>query len=274
MRTICDLCPHHCALEEGQTGLCYARQNQKGKIVPLAYGKLTSLALDPIEKKPFARYMAGHYILSAGSFGCNMKCPFCQNYEISYADSCSNRVISPEELVRLAVQEKSHDNIGLAFTYNEPFINYEYVMDCFKLAKQEDLQCVLVTNGMVSQKYLEELLPYVDAMNIDLKAFRPAIYRQKLQGDLACVKTNIALANKACHVEVTSLIVPGLNDSSADMEEEAKWLAGVDPAIPLHITRFFPRYHMSDKEPTDLDLIHSLVEIASKYLQYVYKGNC
>ncbi len=273
MKTTCDLCPHHCTLEEGQTGFCLGRANHNGKVVSLAYGKLTSLALDPIEKKPFARYLPGHMILSAGSFGCNMKCPFCQNYEISCADSCANREISPEELVDIAVQEKMHDNIGIAFTYNEPFINYEYVRDCFALAKQKDLKCVLVTNGMVSSNYLKELLPYVDAMNIDLKGFRPEIY-QKLQGDLECVKTNIALANPLCHVEVTSLIVPGLNDDPKDMEAEAKWLASIDPEMPLHITRFFPRYHMQDSEPTDIQLLDSLITIASKYLMHVYRGNC
>lgn len=273
MKATCDLCPHHCALEEGQTGLCFARVNQNGKIMPKAYGLLTSLAMDPIEKKPFARYMPGHMILSAGSFGCNMKCPFCQNYEISYADSCRNRKITPEELVALAVQEKVHDNIGIAFTYNEPFINYEYVRDCFQLAKQNDLKCILVTNGMVSQERLKELLPYVDAMNIDLKGFRPEIY-QKLQGDLTCVKANIALAAASCHVEVTSLIVPGLNDDSFDMEEEAKWLADIDSEITLHITRFFPRFHMEDQQPTSIALIDSLIKVASKYLVHVYRGNC
>ena len=273
MKITCDLCTHHCALEEGQTGFCLARINQNGKIFSKAYGLLTSLALDPIEKKPFVRYLPGHMILSAGSFGCNMKCPFCQNYEISYAASCENHSISPEELVSLAEQEKVHDNIGLAFTYNEPFVNYEYVRDCFQLAKEKDLKCILVTNGMVTKEYLKELLPYVDAMNIDLKGFRKDIY-EKLQGNLKCVKENIALANQTCHVEVTSLIVPGLNDDPHDMEAEAKWLAGIDPEITLHITRFFPRYHMRDKQPTDIALIDSLVEIASKYLAHVYRGNC
>ena len=273
MKVACELCPHHCSLEEGQTGLCLARMNQDGKIIPKAYGILTSLALDPIEKKPFANYMPGHMILSAGSFGCNMKCPFCQNYEISYADSCENREISPEELVSLAVQEKVHGNIGLAFTYNEPFINYEYVRDCFQLARKQDLKCILVTNGMVLQEQLKELLPYVDAMNIDLKGFRQEIY-DILHGDLECVKANIALADPCCHVEVTSLIVPGLNDDPHDMEEEAKWLAGVDPEITLHITRFFPRYHMADKQPTPIAVIDQLVETASNYLVHVYRGNC
>lgn len=273
MKVKCELCPHACSLEEGQTGFCLARINQNGTIVSKSYGQLTSLALDPIEKKPFARYMSGHMIVSAGSFGCNMKCPFCQNYEISYADSSWNQKVSPEKLVALAVQEKIHDNIGLAFTYNEPFINYEYVFDSFKLAKQQNLKCILVTNGMILPEPLKKLLPYVDAMNIDLKGFRPEIY-QKLQGDLECVKETIALSNPHCHVEVTSLIVPGLNDDPMDMEEEAKWLAGIDPELTLHITRFFPRYHMQDEDPTDLALIDSLVKIASKYLNHVYKGNC
>ena len=273
MKITCDLCPHLCTLKEGQTGFCLARANQNNRIMPLGYGKLTSLHLDPMEKKPFARYMPGHRILSVGSFGCNMKCPFCQNYRISCADSCENRDVSPEELVELAMQEKIHSNIGLAFTYNEPFINYEYIRDCFRLAKQKNLKCVIVTNGMVSQKYLKELLPYVDAMNIDLKGFRPEIY-QKLQGDLECVKANIALSNHSCHVEVTSLIVPGLNDDLNDMEEEAKWLAGIDSEITLHITRFFPCYQMQNNEPTKIALIHTLVAIASKYLAHVYSGNC
>lgn len=269
---ICPLCFHNCDLKEGQTGFCLARKCVDGKVIDLNYGKITSLALDPIEKKPFKRFYPGSYILSVGSYGCNLKCPFCQNSSISYDTGrevyCD---LSPEELVDIALKES--DNIGIAFTYNEPSVGYEYMYDTFKLAHKNKLKCVIVTNGTLSTPYLEKILPYVDAMNIDLKGFDQSCY-DKLQGNLEAVKESIALASKYTHVEVTSLIVPTINDSLEMMEEEAKWLASLDPEIVLHITRFFPAFKMTNQRPTSLDLINEMVGIAKKYLKYVCKGNC
>lgn len=275
MQVSCDLCPHRCRLAEGQTGFCRGRRNVGGRVVSLNYGKLTSLALDPIEKKPLARFHPGNFILSLGSFGCNLRCPFCQNHEISQGDEgIPTREMSPEELVQLAVA-LSHDevgNLGIAFTYNEPLISYEFVRDTAQKLRDAGLFTVLVTNGMIEEKPLLELLPLIDAMNIDLKAFRESFYRW-IGGDFSAVRRTIARAVAVCHVEVTTLVIPGRNDSPEDMEAEASWLASLDPGIPLHISRYFPRWQM-EEAATDVDRIHELCRIAERYLRYVYTGNC
>jgi len=274
MKVICPICPHACALEEGRTGLCRARKNIDGEVVSINYGKITSIGLDPIEKKPLARFLPGSQILSVGSFGCNLACPFCQNYSIACGDeSISVRVISPEELVNMAVSMIPQGNIGLAYTYNEPLIGYEYVMDCAKLVRKHNMKNVVVTNGFINPKPLEELLPYIDAMNIDLKGFTQEFYT-KLGGKLEPVKATIAAASKSCHVEVTSLIVPGENDSEEEMRALSGWLAGLDPNIPVHLSRFFPRHLYADRSPTPVETIHRLVSVAGEKLNYVYPGNC
>jgi len=270
----CTLCFHQCQLNEGQVGFCRARKNINGLMIPLNYGKITSLALDPIEKKPLHQFYPGSNILSIGSFGCNLRCAFCQNFEISMCDEVGvpSIFMSPAEVVKKAVELIEEGNIGIAYTYNEPLIAYEYVLDCARLAHEQSLKNVLVTNGSISEKPLSELLPYIDAMNIDLKGFTEAFYR-KLNGDLQTVKRFIELSYTECHVELTTLIIPGENDSEADMEAEAKWIAGLDPEIPLHITRFFPRYQWIDKEPTSKKVLYRLADIARKYLTNVYVGN-
>lgn len=271
---ICPLCPHRCELLEGQTGFCRARKNVRGKIVCENYGRVTSLALDPIEKKPLARFYPGSFILSVGSYGCNLNCPFCQNHEISMADaSAPTAYVPPEALVEKALALRPQGNIGLAFTYNEPLISYEYVRDCARLAHENALKTVLVTNGTIAREPLEALLPLIDAMNIDLKGFTEQFYRY-VGGNLETVKRTIVLSAAACHVEVTTLVIPGLNDSVGDMKREAAWLAAVDPSIPLHISRFFPRYHQTDRPPTPVETVFALRDAAEKNLQYVYSGNC
>ncbi len=271
---VCPVCPHHCRISEGAYGRCGARKNAEGKVVCASYGKVTALALDPIEKKPLAFFHPGSRILSVGSFGCNMSCPFCQNYEISRgreADFPQAYEILPEQLCRIALEECARGNIGAAFTYNEALTGYEYVRDAAKLVHEEGMRNVLVTNGMAELPVLEELLPYIDAMNIDLKGFRPEIYRQ-LGGDLETVKAFIVRAASACHVELTSLIVPGLNDDPEDMRRQAEWIAEISPEIPLHITRYFPRYKM--REPaTDISLMKTLKTVAEKSLRRVCLGN-
>lgn len=271
---ICDICPKSCDIAEGKTGFCGARECKDSKIVPKAYGFVTSLALDPIEKKPLYNFFPGSYILSVGSKGCNMRCAFCQNYSISMPDqNPDTRHIPPEELVEIAKDLAPKGNIGIAYTYNEPLTNYEYVLESSRLAKEAGLKNVLVTNGQINIEPLEKLLPYIDAANIDLKGFSDAYYRE-LNGDFETAKRTIAAADKACHVEATTLIVPGKNDSVKEIEEEAKWLAGVNPDIPLHITRFFPRYKMTELPATPVNKIYELKEAAGKYLNYVYAGNC
>ena len=275
MKALCELCFHHCALDEGQTGLCRARACQDGKIVSLNYGKLTSLALDPIEKKPLRRFHPGSLILSVGSFGCNMRCPFCQNHEISMAgDSGIPTVeVSPEQLAAQAAELVPHGNIGVAYTYNEPLIGYEYVRDCAALVHEQGMVNVLVTNGTVEEEPWRALLPLVDAANIDLKGFTPSWYR-RLGGDLETVKRSIVLAAERCHVEVTTLLIPGENDSEEEIRELARWLASISPEIPLHLSRFFPQYQMVDRLPTPVEQVYRLAEAARGYLSYVYTGNC
>lgn len=276
MSAVCRTCVHQCNLEPGQWGFCRARKNEGGVIVCKNYGQVTSLALDPIEKKPLHRFYPGSMILSVGSFGCNLRCSFCQNHEISMTGSGEmERVVylSPQELTQRASAYREQGNIGVAFTYNEPLIGWEYVLDTAKLVRAAGMKNVIVTNGTVSPDVLEQLLPFVDAMNIDLKGFREDYYR-KLGGSLEAVKECITRAAGRCHVELTTLIVPGENDSIEEMEEEAGWISSVSRDIPLHVTRFFPRYHMQDRQATDVEWVRALAEIARGYLEYVYVGNC
>ncbi len=274
-RVKCGICPHGCVIEEGHVGFCRARRAVGGKVTADNYGLVTSMALDPIEKKPLYRFHPGSYILSVGSYGCNLRCPFCQNYEISMADRArvGAEYISPAQLMEYAQKLKSRGNIGVAFTYNEPLIGYEYVRDCAEAAKQLGLKTVLVTNGYVNEQPLKDLLPLIDAMNIDLKAFTEEFY-SKLGGHIEPVKQAIEIASKQCHVEVTTLIVPGENDTPEEMRALSVWLAGVDTEIPLHISRFFPRYKMAGANATPVDTVYSLADIARENLKYVYEGNC
>lgn len=274
MKTSCDLCFHRCALEEGQTGLCRARACRDGRIVPLNYGRLTALALDPIEKKPLRRFHPGSLILSAGSFGCNLRCPFCQNAEIAAAGQESfTHDYTPEQLVQTALDLRSRGNIGVAYTYNEPLVGYEYVRDCARLVRRAGMVNVLVTNGTIQPEPWEALLPLLDAVNIDLKGFTQGWY-STLGGDLATVQRSISMAARACHVEVTTLVVPGENDTVQEMDALARWLASVSPDIPLHVSRFFPRHRMQDRPPTPVETVYRLAETARQHLHYVYTGNC
>lgn len=270
----CSICPHGCLLTEGQTGLCRARKNENGLISSINYGLVTSLSLDPIEKKPLRRFFPGSMVLSVGSFGCNFRCSFCQNHEISMANIQETSCVytPPHELVRKAIELVPQGNIGLAFTYNEPLIGYEYVRDCAKHSRQNGLKTVLVTNGYINEEPLQALLPYIDAMNIDLKSFTPEGYR-RIAGGLAEVQRTIALSARRCHVEVTTLIVPGENDTQEEMSALSQWLASVDRSIPLHISRFFPRYQMEDRVATPVSTIKKMAETARQSLDYVYMGN-
>lgn len=260
----CGVCPHHCQLKEGQTGYCTARSNQS-----LNYGEITSLALDPIEKKPLRNFMPGSFILSVGSWGCNMKCPWCQNDSISRG-RCRHIDMTAEELLSKALEIEN--NIGIAFTYNEPLIGYEFVRDTAKLVKEAGLKNVLVSNGMATEEVFGEVLPYLDAMNIDLKTINAEKYR-KIGGDLETVLRNIKTAQKTAHVEVTTLIVPGFNDNEVEMGELVRTLSEIDPEIPLHVTRFFPAGEMWNAKPTPLKTLYRMVEIAEQRLKIVYPGN-
>ena len=271
----CSICPRRCKLNEGQIGFCKARACIDGVVRPINYGKITSIALDPIEKKPLYHFYSGQKILSVGSFGCNLRCPFCQNYEISMAgyNEIGLQNITPSQLVELA-QKMAHEprgNLGVAFTYNEPFIGYEFVRDCAVLLRQAGLKTVLVTNGHINKEPLIDLLPLIDAMNVDLKGFSQEYY-DYVGGSFDCVKQTIATAYDKCHIEVTTLIVPGKNDSAEQMEAEASWLASLSPEIPLHISRYFPRYKCII-EPTPVETVLQLCDVARNHLNYVHAGN-
>ena len=280
---VCPVCPHRCRIAEGKTGRCRARGTRDGSVVPLNYGLVTSLALDPIEKKPLARFYPGSRILSVGSYGCSLNCPFCQNWEISMSDGqefrhgrrAEDNYVSPEALADMAEHLRLQRNIGVAFTYNEPLISYEYVMDTARILREKDLKVVLVTNGCVNDEIADTVLPLTDALNIDLKSFQDDVYRNFLGGNLAAVKNFIAKAAEQCHVELTSLIVPGMNDSEEEIRAMTQWIASLPQGeeIPLHITRFFPRYRMQDRNPTEKAAILKLVEIARQQLKYVFPGN-
>ena len=276
----CTVCPHECLLREGSFGICGARTVRQGRIVSLNYGRATSLALDPLEKKPFARFHPGSRILSYGSFGCNLRCPFCQNSDISMADAegrvaSSARFVSPEDLVDRAYELRSCGSIGIAYTYNEPFIAPEYLMDCAVLAHERGLANVAVTNGYAAAGTWAAALPYLDAVNIDLKCYSEEGYRSLgAPNGLSVVKRSIETAVAAgVHVEVTTLVVPGLSDDEALFREECAWLASLDPSIPLHLSRFFPAYHACDKRPTEIAVLERLCSIAEASLEYVYRGN-
>ena len=283
----CGVCYRHCEIPEGGLGFCGARTNRNGSVTASNYGKITSLALDPIEKKPLNRFYPGSLILSAGSYGCNLRCPFCQNHEISWSEEAwkfaqTADEISPEELAQTAAYYRDKGNIGVAFTYNEPLIGYEYVLDTARLIRKMGMKTVLVTNGMAELSVLEALSPYVDAMNIDLKGFTDRYYKDVLKGSREMVMEFISGAVRICHVELTTLIVPGENDRDEEMEEQCTWIAGLSGVyggktggdIPLHVSRFFPRFQMRDRKATEVKNVYHLAQIARKKLRYVYTGNC
>ncbi len=279
---ICDVCFRHCKIEENSIGFCGARTCRDGKILADNYGKLTCIALDPIEKKPLKMFRPDAKVLSIGSYGCNLRCPFCQNSSISWSRKAFEykdkaECYSPEEIVQSALQLRTHGNIGIAFTYNEPLIGYEFVRDTAKLSKDAGLENVLVTNGTATIKVLNEIAPYIAAMNIDLKSFSESFYKDLLDGDFKMVKDFIEGAVQSCHVELTTLIIPGENDSEDEMRKLSVWVAGLEneyrKKIPLHITRFFPTFNLTDKEPTPVSTIMKLVETAKENLEFVFPGN-
>lgn len=270
----CRLCHNSCHLKEGQTGICLARKNIGGEIKSINYGKITSIALDPIEKKPLYHFFKGSNILSIGSFGCNLNCNFCQNHSISMHSekSVAYKEMGAEEIVFLAENLKIRNNIGVAFTYNEPLLSYEFIIDTAKHLKERGLKTVCVSNGSFNIEPMEEVFELVDAWNIDLKAFSNEFY-SNVRGDLETVKRFINRAGISSHIEITTLIIPGLNDNEGEIRQISEFIAEINPEIPYHISRYFPAYK-SNIPPTPIETIYRLKEIALKYLKYVYTGNC
>ena len=265
----CHLCPHECVIAPDKTGLCKVRRNTEGVLYSLIYGEYTSANLDPIEKKPLYHFYPGEHIFSIGTYGCNFTCEFCQNWQISQ-EVCDTRTVLPKEIVDLCL---SRGSIGIAYTYNEPTIWYEFVYDCSAAAHEANLVNALVTNGYISPEPLRELLPHVDAMNIDLKSFRDAFYKKTCGGRLQPVLDTIATASKRTHVELTTLIVPGQNDDPAEWDEAARWIAeNASPDTPLHLSAYTPRYKMKEKATTP-QVLEDARKAYRKYLNYVYLGN-
>lgn len=269
---ICHLCPHHCRIREGKRGICRVRKNEAGDLVTENYGQVVSLALDPIEKKPLFHFFPGQMILSAGTYGCNLSCSFCQNYALAH-ETPPARYIAPETLSTVTAGARAQGSVGMAFTYNEPSIWYEYIRDCARLLKERDLKVVLVTNGYIETKPLQELLPFVDAMNIDIKAYTNDFYKKLCKGTLEPVLQTVKTAAEQTHVEVTTLLIPDENDQPEEIEALSVWLAGVNPKIPLHLSRYHPAYKYQEQPPTPEETLLEAQVLARQYLPFVYLGN-
>lgn len=272
MMVSCYLCPHRCQIAPGRSGRCQVRQNIDGVLYAAAYGKITAMALDPIEKKPLKYYMPGSKILSAGSYGCNFACDFCQNWSIAQKKAAFTHV-TPGGLAQQAKDLETAGNIGLAFTYNEPLINIEYIADCASLIRRQKQKTILVTNGFIEQEPLADILPLIDAMNIDLKAFSADFYQRICKGQLQPVLRTIERASRACHIEITTMLIPGYNDQDDQIRQLTDWLADIDPDIPLHLTRYYPAYKMTEPAPISLSRMRVLAEIARKRLNKIELGN-
>ncbi|MCL2102479.1 MAG: AmmeMemoRadiSam system radical SAM enzyme [Syntrophorhabdaceae bacterium] len=264
----CALCPRRCRIVRGMAGSCGVRENIDGKLIATTYGENAVLALDPIEKKPLYHFHPGASILSVGAFGCNFSCEFCQNWQLVHERPPLKKV-RIDDLIASARQTGS---IGIAYTYNEPLIQFEFVMDCSKAFRAAGMKNVLVTNGSILQEPLMELLPFTDAMNIDLKSMEPEFYRKTCHGDLAPVLETIRAAAGKTHVEVTTLLYTDHNDSDAHIRKVIDFIAETDPEIPLHFSRYFPRFQAT-APPTPVDRLEAAWRAAREWLPYVYMGN-
>ncbi|HHY06642.1 MAG TPA: AmmeMemoRadiSam system radical SAM enzyme [Clostridia bacterium] len=268
----CLLCPHGCVISEGKQGRCRVRKNVAGKLYLLNYGLVTSLALDPIEKKPLKRFFPGKQVFSLGTFGCNFACSFCQNWQIAHQKEVATHFLAPEEAVAKAKEFLPLGNVGIAYTYSEPLMWFEYVLETAKLAKEAGLKNVLVTNGYLNPQPLKELLPFLDAVNLDIKAFTQEFYEKLCQGRLAPVLHSAKLLASNCHLEVTTLLIPQQNDSPEEIAELAQWIAQLDRQIPLHLTRYFPNYKLQTSATARETMLRAK-KVAEEYLDYVYLGN-
>ncbi len=265
----CGLCPHLCRISDGKAGACRCRINEKGKLWTTNYGRTTSIALDPIEKKPLYHYYPGRQIISIAPNSCNMRCPFCQNWEISQ-ENTTTQFMGPDTLVKIM---QDHGSFGVSYTYTEPFTWYEYLLDAGQTVRRAGGKNVLVTNGMINEEPLRRLIPIIDAMNIDLKSVDEKIYSETLYGDLKTVQNTIRIAREHCHVEITNLLVTGLNDGEKDIDKLIDYVVAVDPTIPLHFSRYYPNYRY-DQPPTPVKRLEYAHDSARKKgMFFVYLGN-
>ena len=272
----CELCPRNCTIPEGQKGFCRARKNIKGKLYTLTFGKPCSIAVDPIEKKPFYHFHPGSRVFSIATYGCNLACDHCQNWQISQADPEKEIVedVPPERLVELALEAKCE---GIAYTYTEPTIFYEYAYETTKLAKEKGLYNCFVSNGLINREPLKKISNYLDAINVDLKSFKDDFYKNvaHFPGGVEPVKQTIKNAVEfGIHVEVTTLLIPGHNDSEEEIRDIAKFIKSISPEIPLHFSRFFPHHKMKDVSPTPVETVMRAQEIGlEEGLKFVHVGN-
>lgn len=280
----CHLCPQLCLIDPDESGFCFIRKNINGTLYAMEYGRISSSYLDPIEKKPLYNFHPGSTIYSIGGIGCNLRCPWCQNWNIAQPSDSFPGIeveditkqftasMGPQQVVELAKKYIPNKCIGVAYTYNEPFTWYEYVKDIAVLVKDAGMYNVLVTNGYVMEEPLRELLPLIDAMNIDIKGFSESFYH-KVSGHLRPVLKTAEAAKEFCHIEITNLVIPGLNDSREDFKKLVDWVAGtLGKDTPLHFSRYFPSYKLAT-EPTPLDTLLLAEHIAREKLDFVYLGN-
>jgi len=270
----CNLCNHFCSIQNGQIGACGVRQNRNGVLYSLNYGKLVAAHIDPVEKKPLYHFLPGTQIFSIATVGCNFRCLFCQNFDISQAPKPPQRQIwgeswSAKKVVEAAIKTNCQ---SIAYTYTEPTIFFEFALDCAKLAHKKGLKNVFVTNGYMSKEALKMISPYLDAANVDLKSFNPNFYRRVSGAQLAPVLENIKLAHKlGIFIELTTLVIPDQNDSEKELTQIAEFIASVNPKIPWHISRFHPMYKMSDLPPTPTKTLKKAHDIGKKVgLSFVY----
>lgn len=268
-RIRCELCPHRCRIAEGHSGLCKARRNEGGTMAMPFYGRVSALAIDPIEKKPLHHFLPGSAVFSAGFVGCNMRCPFCQNWRISQEIPASLEQLSPESLVAAALASGSP---SIAYTYSEPTVHFEFVLAAMIEASAAGLKNVLVTNGCIVDAPARELLAHTDAVNVDLKAWSDEDYDRRLGGRKETVLEFIRIAHSLCHVEATTLVVPGLSASPEGMAAISAFLGGLSRDLPLHLSAYHPDWK-HDAPPTSATLLEDLARIARVDLNFVYIGN-
>ena len=267
---ICELCPHHCVLSAGERGKCGVRQARDGKLIALTYAEVTSVHIDPIEKKPLYHFFPGSLILSLGTWGCNFSCRFCQNWQISQEQVPTKR-LEPADAVAIAQQQRR--NIGIAYTYNEPLIWYEYVHDTARLAHEAGLKNVLVTNGYINEQPVREILPLIDAWNIDIKSMSDDFYKRLCGARARWPRRTAEIAAESAHVEITNLVIPGENDSDEDIQSLVDWVAdSLGDDTPLHFSRYHPAYQMTTP-PTPAETLQRALDIGRGRLKYVYVGN-
>ena len=269
----CNLCPHNCVIKEESTGLCRVRKNIKGKLYSLVYAKPVAIQLDPLTKKPLYHFLPGENALSIGTVGCQMACWSCQNYHISQANPEEYQIneVPPEKIIEMCIKNNCR---VIAYTYNDPVVFYEYMLDIAKLAKKNGIKNIIVSNGYINEEPLKELCKYIDAANIDLKSMSNKFYEKYCNGRLAPVLNCLKILKKEkVYFEITNLIIPGANDKSKDFERLANWISENLGDIVLHFSRFFPMYKLEDVKETPVKTMDMAKKIGEKYLSYVYLGN-